>query len=113
MKTKRENQSTTNTCSACNESATRLLVKSIDYTDAQYDTIKKTLLEVANYNILQAKGTIMSIRMQRSLVNSKIVTSVSDSIIYNGNEKTAELIQDTLLKQGIESYIASPNKYMK
>lgn len=100
-------------CTDCSNQATRLYVKSIDYTDEQYDIIKRTLMENAGYSDLQANGTLMSIRMQRKLVNSKIVSSVSDSVIYNGIDGAAQSIREILSAQGIESYIQSSKNYMK
>jgi hypothetical protein len=100
-------------CNSCNPDSIRLYLPNIEFTDSQYGTIKQTLLTVGEFHDIQAEGTIVSLKMQRMMLRSKIISSVSDSIIYSGEETTAKKLQEALHVQGIRSYIQTSKDLIK
>lgn len=100
-------------CDGCKSDTTRLFIRSKDFTESEYTLIKDTLLEVGQYLNVQAEGTIDSIRMQRSLLSSKIIRSLSDTVIYSGDKETATKLLESFNSNGIDCYIHSPEKYRK
>jgi hypothetical protein len=97
-------------CLPCKAKTTRVLLRSKEFTDAEYDLIRKTLIETANYIEVQASGTILALKTQRKILESKIIKTLVDTTIYSGNLDTANKIIESLKANGIDSYVRSPQK---
>lgn len=102
-----------NNCNACGENTTRVYIKYNQFTDSDFDSIKSVLIENGKFIEIQAEGTIQSIKMQRQFLRSKLISSVSDSLIFSGDASTAKAITDALSVKEIQSYIKSPKNFIK